>query len=80
MINTMRLGYFTNSRMSWLQINVIILQYIGHKRNKNSKRSVYVLCMVCYGGIKRVMRRGKKEERGTGVGPLEAKILQASNK
>ena len=36
--------------------------------------------MVCYGGIKRVMRRGKEEERGTGMGPLEAKILQASNK
>ena len=31
-------------------------------------------------GEKIVMRRGRKEERGTGMGPLEAKILQPSNK
>ena len=49
MISTMRLGYFTNSRTAWLQINALILQYIGHKRNTNNKRSVYVVCMVCYG-------------------------------
>lgn len=79
MISTMRLGYFTNSRIAWLQINALILQYIGHKRNTNNKKKC--VCVV-YGVLwgKNVMRRGRKEQRGTGMGPLEAKILQPSNK
>lgn len=79
MINTMRLGYFTNSRISWLQINAIILQYIGHKRNKNNKKSVYVLCMVCYWGGEGD-EKGKEGGERNCMGPLEAKILQPSNK
>lgn len=43
MKSTMRLGYFTNSRIAWLQINALILQHIGHKRNTNNKK----VCMGC---------------------------------
>lgn len=58
MISTMRLGYFANSRSAWLQINALILQYIGHKRNTNNKKCVCVVYGVLWG--KNVMRRGRK--------------------